>query len=139
MQTDHVGSLAIILGVILIQMLSGAMWWLIIRSGQRVSVYEVVGIGLALGTFASMLMAMILAGTPLASVAWALPAVGTGALVWLPVRSRRLDLTRITVPRAQSWAVVVTCFSGLLILSVNWVRIPLTAPTTSSFSDLYFF
>lgn len=132
-------SLLVIVGVILVQMLSGAIWWMIIRSAQRVSAFEVLGMGLALGTFASMLSSVLLAQTALAPLGWALPALATIPCAWAFRRNGRLDMSRVTVPAAQSWAVLVTCTAGIVAVAVNWGRVPLNAPTTQSFADLYFF
>jgi hypothetical protein len=45
----------------------------------------------------------------------------------------------VSVPRAQSWAVLITLIVGFISIAVNWSRVPLDAPTTTSFADLYFF
>lgn len=110
-----------------------------IRSGQRVSSFEVLGMGLALGTFTSMMCSMLLAQTALASLGWVLPALATIPCAWAFRRTGRLDMSRVMVPASQSWAVLVTCATGIVAVALNWGRVPLNAPTTKSFADLYFF
>jgi hypothetical protein len=129
----------LILGVILVQILSGSTWWLAARSGHRVSLYEVLGMGLAVGTFSSVIASMFLAQTPLAGVAWALPAVATLPCAWLLRRTGRLDWSGMTIPSSQSWAALISLGAGFMAVAANWGRVPLDAPTTKSFADLYFF
>ncbi len=139
MQTGTVISLVVIVGVILVQMMTGSVWWLAARTGPRISGYEVLGMGLALGTFASMISSMLLAQTSIASVGWLIPTAVTVPCVLFFRRSDRFDLSRVMVPRAQSWAVLITLITGFIAVAVNWSRVPLNAPTTTSFADLYFF
>lgn len=139
------GSAVVILGVVLAQGASGALWWAWVRAAaaadkdRHVSWAELLGMGLALGTFASMLTAMLLAGTALDPVGWALPAGVTAAAVLIPRVRRVLTRLRVDVAPAQVVAVVLGLAAGLVLLVANWVRIPLDDPSSTSFTDLYFF
>ena len=138
-------SAVVILGVVALQAASGAVWWAWVRAtattpkDRGATWAELLGMGLALGTFASMLCAMLLAGTVLDPVAWALPAVATAAALLVPATRRALARVHVRVVGAQVVATGVGLAAGLVLLAVNWARIPLDDPSSTSFTDLYFF
>jgi hypothetical protein len=140
-----VGSVVVIVGVVALQAASGTLWWAWVRAtapfdkDRTVSWAELVGMGLALGTFASMLSAMLLAGTALDPVAWALPAVVTAVAVLVPRSRRLLGRLQVRAAGAQLVAVGLGLLAGLVLLAANWARIPLDDPSSTSFTDLYFF
>ena len=134
-QTDGVTLLALL--IVVVQAATGAAWWALLRRHAAVSVLELLGMGLALGTFASMLTGVLLVTTPLAAVGWFVPTV-----VLLPVAGwawSRGYTPRVKAPRVESVAGLVGLASGLALVIVNWSRVPLNAPTADSFADLYFF
>ncbi|MFN8173170.1 MAG: hypothetical protein U0R65_15060, partial [Candidatus Nanopelagicales bacterium] len=139
------GSVVVIVGVVALQAASGTLWWAWVRAtapfdkDRTVSWAELVGMGLALGTFASMLSAMLLAGTALDPVAWALPAVVTAVAALVPRSRRLLGRLRVRTAGAQLVAVGLGLLAGLVLLAANWARIPLDDPSSTSFTDLYFF
>ncbi len=139
MHTAPVGSAVIILGVVSLQAASGTLWWAFARRGRAISLLEALGMGLALGTFASLLSAMVLAGTALDAVAWALPAIVTAAVLAIAALRRRVRLAAVTLDRWQVIALVAGLAAGLVLLVANWARIPLDDPGAVSYTDLYFF
>ncbi len=138
-------SAVVILGVVALQAASGAVWWAWARAtapadkDRQATWAELVGMGLALGTFASMLVAMALAGTALDPVAWVLPAAATAAALLVPAARRPLARLHVRVAAPQVVATAVGLVAGLALLVVNWARIPLDDPSSTSFTDLYFF
>lgn len=119
--------------VVVVQAAAGAGWWLLVRRGATAT--EILGVGLALGTFAAMMSAMVLVATPLAGVAWLLPAVVVAPLVlW---RRRSLRVSPMTLP--EGVALAVGTLAGLVLLVANWVRVPLGEQAAASYADLSFF
>lgn len=125
--------------VVTVQCATGAAWWWWAASGRRarLSALELVGVGTALGTFASMLSAVLLAGRIPAALAWLIPTAAT--VVALAVRRPQLTRTRLTFPRWEVLAVAVGLLVGLTLTIVNWRRVPLDDPLSSSYTDLFFF
>lgn len=119
--------------VVLVSAAAGAGWWMLLRRGATVA--EVVGMGLALGTFESMLSSMVLVATPLATTAWLLPAlVVAPMLLW---QRKRLSVVRST---AAEWvAIAIGMVGGLVLLFANWARVPLGEQAAASYADLAFF
>ena len=133
------GTAVVILGVISLQVLSGTLWWSFARRGRTISAFEALGMGMALGTFASMLSAMLLAGTPFEALAWAVPALATLAAVAVGAATGRVRLARLAIDRWQILALAAGLVAGLALLFANWARIPLEDPGDGSYTDLYFF
>jgi len=104
-----------------------------------VSIFEVLGMGLALGTFISMISSMVLAQTSADPFAWAIPAMVTIPVLWWLRRAGRLDWSKVDVPRREVWATALTLVVGAAAVIVNWPLVPLDAPTSKSFADLSFF
>lgn len=132
-------SIAFAFALAAIQAASGAVWWALAIAGRRskISAFELVGIGLALGSFVAMATGIVLVSTPLAGVATLLPSAVT--IVLAVAFRERLSALRITLPLAQILAVVIGLAVGIAIAVGNWHRIPLDNPTAKSFADLYFF
>ena len=130
-------TLLVCVAVVAFQGLGGGLWWWSLRRRQA-SAVEVLGMGLAIGTIASMLASVVLHSTPIGPIAWALPTIASiGA--WFAVR-RRLPSSPSATPqrRGEVRAVVLGSFLGLIPLIINWRRIPLGSVTDSSFLDIYF-
>lgn len=132
-------TLLVVALVVAVQCATGAAWWWWAASGRRtrLSALELVGVGTALGTFASMLSAVLLAGRVPAALAWLIPTAAT--VVALAVRRPHLTRTRLTFPRWEILAVAVGILVGLTLTIVNWRRVPLDDPLSSSYTDLFFF
>lgn len=132
-------TLLVVAVVIAVQCATGAVWWWWAVSGRRdtMSGLELIGVGTALGTFGSMLSAVLLAGHIAPALAWLLPTALT--VVLLAVRRPHLTATRLTVPRWEAVAAGVGLVIGLVLTIINWRRIPLDDPLPSSFTDLFFF
>ena len=82
--------------VVVVQASAGGYWWTRAVRNRPTNVVEVIGMGLALGTLASLLVSQILVGTSLASVGWLLPAAVTCAYAIV-----RRVLGRRSVPSAM--------------------------------------
>ena len=63
--------------VIAVQGAPGGYWWARAVRNRPTNAVEVIGMGLALGTLASLLVSQLLVGTWLASLGWLLPAAVT--------------------------------------------------------------
>ncbi len=125
--------------IVVVQAGTGAAWWALLRRRGSVSLLELLGMGLALGTFASMLTGVLLVTTSLAEVGWLIPTViVVPVAIWAWSRGLLADL-RVRAPRPELAAGAVGLLTGLVLVVVNWSRIPLNAPSTESFADLYFF
>jgi hypothetical protein len=132
-------STLVILVVLSVQTASGTVWWAFVRRRRNISALEALGMGLALGTFVSMVCAMTLTGTTLGGVAWALPAIVTAVIAVIARVRGPLHLARLTLPGAQLLAAGVGILAGLALLVGNWARTPLQDPPALTLSDLYFF
>ena len=125
--------------IVLIQAVTGSLVILLIPRSRIRSVFEVVGLGLALGTFISMLSSVLLVSTPLGSLAWLLPTVVVVIATLVRMTFIRSRLLQITVPRSELIAVVIGLFVGGVLLVINWVRVPLETIRAGGSVDMYFF
>jgi len=119
--------------VVAIQGWAGGYWWLRLR-GASVSAVELAGMGLALGTVASVVSGLVVLVAFGSSLGWALPA-GIAVAHWL-VRGRRRVVSRdsssdqkpasVGADRGVRWAVVLTLTLGTASLIPNVRSYPLT-------------
>jgi hypothetical protein len=125
--------------IVLIQVASGSLLVLLIPASRIRSRFEIVGLGLALGTFISMLSSVLLVNTALHSIAWLLPAV----VIVIATLSRfnyvRARMQQMTLPRNEAIAIVVGLLIGFALLAINWVRVPLSTIRAGGSVDMYFF
>lgn len=130
---------ALAAGIVAVQALTGAIWWLAAR--PRRSALETLGMGIALGTFAAMASGVLLHGTAASRVSWALPTaltlIALAALPSLRVRARAA-LRSLAWPRPELAGAAMALAAGGAVTAVNWARVPLDAITDRSFTDLYF-
>ena len=61
--------------IIAVQVATGARIWMWIRQNETLSLPELIGIGIAFGSFAAMLCSQVLRATPLDRIAWLIPTV----------------------------------------------------------------
>lgn len=126
-------------GVILLQVLAGVVIWLVLLGRYLRSLLLTLGIGIALGTFLSMISSVLLHGSALDSLAWALPcalAVILAALNW----SRFLtSLKALTYSRSEAAGLGITLATAGVLLLVSWVRTPLSVIAAGGSVDMYFF
>ena len=61
--------------IIAVQVTTGARMWMWIRQNETLSLPELIGIGIAFGSFAAMICSQVLRTTPLDRIAWLTPAV----------------------------------------------------------------
>lgn len=137
--TALVGSAVIIIGVLCVQAVTGTVWWAFARRGRTISALEAVGMGLATGTFASMVSAMLFSRTAIGGVAWALPAVLTAVAIVASAMVQRLTFARLRLDAREVIGLAIGLAAGLVILASNWARVPLSSPIPRSSADLYFF
>lgn len=131
-------------GVVAIQAFGGALWWRLAQRTRPVSGLECMGMGLAIGTSTAMLCGAALWATPVRSIAWLLPTIAAIGM-YAVHRRRRLPsgeqsmIAPVTRPTGLAFAIGV--IGGLVALSVNWLRSPLSwaagAPTLHP--DMLFF
>ena len=61
--------------IIAVQVVTGARMWMWIRQNETLSLPELIGIGIAFGSFAAMICSQALRTTPLNDFAWLIPTV----------------------------------------------------------------
>ncbi len=124
--------------VILIQIATGALSLLLIPALNIRSKYAITGLGLAIGTLLSMLSSVLLNSTALASMAWLIPTILVGLVCTLRIPALREQLRELQAQRSESIAVAVGLAAGLILLAINWIRVPLSSIRTGSSVDMYF-
>ncbi len=124
--------------VIWVQIATGALILLLIRQINIRSRYAIVGLGLAIGTLLSMLSSVLLNSTALQSVAWAIPSVFIAFICTLRRSALRDQFRKLQTQRNESLAVIIGLAAGLLLLVINWVRVPLSSIRAGSSVDMYF-
>ena len=125
--------------VVLLQVATGSLLILLVPSFRIKSKFEVVGLGLALGTFLSMLSSVVFVNTALGSIAWILPSAFTFIAALARFGVVRSHLRGISAPRNESVAVVVGSLIGFALLVINWIRVPLDTIRAGGSVDMYFF
>ena len=124
-------------GVIAAQAAIGMAWWGLARRGQ-VSVLELLGMGLAIGTIVSVLADVLVAGVFGVSRGWV--AMGVVTLIAALVLRRRYAL-KITTDRREWMGFATSAGAGLALLLIAAIRSPLPGdriPETAH-PDLTFF
>ena len=124
--------------MILIQIATGALFLLSIPALNIRSKYAITGLGLAIGTLLSMLSSVLLNSTVLASIAWFIPTILVGLVCTLRISPLREQLRELQAQRRESIAVAVGLATGLILLAINWIRVPLSSIRTGSSVDMYF-
>jgi hypothetical protein len=125
--------------IILIQVATGSLLILLIPASRIRSTFEIIGLGLAVGTFISMLSSVLLVNTVLNSIAWALPTVVIVIASLVRISLVRARLQHITLPRNESVAVALGLLIGFVLLVINWIRVPLDTIRAGGSVDMYFF
>lgn len=104
--------------IVALQVCTGATMWRLFRPKQICTMPELIGMGLALGSFVSLLSSQTLRVTPLNEVAWALPTIFFAILVGIPrVRSR---LASSQVGRTTPFTFLVITTASLIALTYWW-------------------
>lgn len=130
-------SMLLAIMTVVAQTAAGSVWWLALRNQPRMSWSEVVGMGIALGSIASLLVGVVL--RPLLGP-WGLvaPAIVTLAIVIARLGWLRARINTCQFPPAHLVAVAIGILAGLTIIIGNWMRVPLSAITDASYADIYF-
>ncbi len=124
--------------IILIQIATGAFLLLLIPALNFRSKYAIAGLGLAIGTLLSMLSSVLLNATVLASIAWFIPTIMVGLVCAFRFSSLREQLRELQKQRNESIAVAIGLAAGLILLAINWIRVPLSSIRAGSSVDMYF-
>jgi hypothetical protein len=132
-------SILLATGVILLQILAGVVIWLVLLGGYLRSLLLTLGIGIALGTFLSMICSVLLHGTALNSLAWALPFALAVVLALLNWSRFVTSLLALTYSRSEVVGLGITLVTVGLLLLVSWIRTPLSVIAAGGSVDMYFF
>lgn len=104
--------------VVALQVCTGATMWRLFRPKQICTMPELIGMGLALGSFVSLLSSQTLRVTPLNEVAWALPTIFFAILIGIPrVRSR---LASSQIEKTAPFTYLVITIATLIALTYWW-------------------
>ncbi len=104
--------------VVAVQVCTGATMWRLFRPRQICTMPELIGMGLALGSFVSLLSSRMLRVTPLNEVAWALPTIFFAIVIGLPRFRDRLASSRIEKTSPLTFLVITT--ATLIALTFWW-------------------
>jgi len=104
--------------VVAVQVCTGATMWRLFRPKQIGTIPELFGMGLALGSFISLLSSQMLRVTPLNEVAWALPTIFFAILIGFPRFRDRLASSRIEKTSSFTFLVITT--ATLIALTFWW-------------------
>jgi hypothetical protein len=124
--------------VIAVQAAAGITWWAMVRRG-RVSVLELLGMGLAIGTVASTICDMAVRAALGTDGGWLVPAVAVA--ITAAILARRIAWPTVSLDRPESWGFAAATVSGLVLLALNWRRAPLPVDAIPAgiHPDLLFF
>lgn len=133
-------SLAGVLLILAAQWLAGAVLWRFLR-GKGVGCFELLGMGLALGTITATISSAVFRTIFIGQWGWLMPtAVAAVLLIAWSLRHGRVGVATF-VARGETGtnrAALIGILVGLIPLAVNWRRIPLSRVTDESFLDVYF-
>ena len=130
-------SVLLAIAIVIAQGTAGAIWWWALRSRGSVSWAEVAGMGLALGTVASLITGVVLRPV-MGPWGWSVPVAITAVVVALRVSWLKAQIRRAKLPPSHAVAIVVGSIAGLVIIIGNWIRVPLDAVSDRSYADIYF-
>ena len=120
------------------QTAAGAVWWMALRNRSQMTWVELTGMGLALGSFVSMLAGVALRPL-LGPWGWAVPVLFTVAISVVKWRWVLARLRACSLPRSHIAAIVIGAGAGLVVIVANWLRVPLGSVNDGSYADIYFF
>jgi hypothetical protein len=126
-------------GVILLQVSAGVVIWLVLLGRYLRSLLLTLGMGIALGTFLSMISSVLIHGSVFESVAWALPSILAVVLAALNWSRLITSLQALTFSRSEVAGLGITLFIGGVIMVVSWIRTPLSVIAAGGSVDMYFF
>jgi hypothetical protein len=126
-------------GVILLQVAAGVVIWLALLGRYLKSLLLTLGMGIALGTFLSMISSVLLHGSVFESVAWALPCALATLLAALNWSRLITSLQALTLARSEVIGLGITLFIAGVIMLVSWIRTPLSVIAAGGSVDMYFF
>lgn len=121
-----ISALALAAAVVLLQAAAGAVIWMWARRTGTVSLIEVTGMGLALGTLLALVGSQVTVSLGGITLGWLLP-LAIAVLLWTGARLDRVSLARIESGSQPHWvAAVVVMVIGLLTLIPGFQRTPLS-------------
>jgi len=130
-------SVLLAIAIVIAQGAAGTIWWWALRSRGSVSWAESAGMGLALGTVASLITGVVLRPV-MGPWGWSVPVVITAVIASLRAPWLKAQIRRTELPPSHAVAIVVGSIAGLVIIIGNWMRVPLDAVSDSSYADIYF-
>jgi len=125
--------------VVMAQVATGSVLTLLLPTKRNRSIYEIFGLGLAMGTFVSMLSAVLLVDSPLKSFAWVIPTAIVFLIALFNLKVLHAQCRELTLPRNETVALAVGIAVGFTLLVTNWIRIPLSTIRAGGSVDMYFF
>lgn len=125
--------------IVSLQVTTGSLIILQTPLAKSRSKFEILGLGLSLGTFLSMLSASLFVTTPLASFAWIIPSLLVLVFSLITIRQVRKALRELILPSSEVVAVVIGLIVGIALLAINWIRSPLSSIRAGGSVDMYFF
>ena len=124
--------------IVIAQGTAGTIWWWALRPRVKLSWAEVAGMGLALGTVVSLVVAVLL--RPLVGPwGWLVPIAATALVVGFRIPWVWRQFARTALSASHAAAMVIGMLAGLAIIIGNWIRVPLDAVSDASYADIYFF
>lgn len=127
------------LGVVLLQIAAGVVISLTFLGNYLRSAALTLGVGAALGTFLSMLCSVLLHGTVVTDLAWAVPAAIGLVLILTRWSSITESARALQVTRPEIVGIGVTLVVALPLVILGWVRTPVSAIARGASVDMYFF
>ncbi len=109
--------------VVALQVCTGATIWRLFRPKQISTMPELVGMGLALGSFVSLLSNQAFRGSALNEVGWALPTIFLGILLSVPRMRSRLASSQMEETNPFTFFTITT--STLIAMTTWWWLWPL--------------
>lgn len=129
----------IAVGMIICQITAGVVIWLILLGKFTRSLFLTLGIGIAFGTFLSMIFGVLLHGTFLETIGWATPVVLAVVLALARWNNFLSNAKHLHTTRAEWVGALITLSVAGGLMLISWVRIPLTSVRAGGSIDMYFF
>jgi hypothetical protein len=104
--------------VIAVQVCGGATMWRLFRTRQVSSLPELLAMGLALGSFVSLLSFLALRSTALREIAWCVPWILIAILGWIPKIRVRIGASEIE--KTSPFTIFIIAIATLVSLTYWW-------------------
>ena len=125
--------------IVLTQIAAGSILWIALAGHIIRGLLLSLGLGVALGTFLSMLSSIALRTTVFESVSWAVPVVLAAVALVVKRASISTNIRELHVQRSELLGLVVTLSVSGPLLVLGWIRTPLSEIRAGASVDMYFF